>query len=58
MATRPAWTVINNKVVRLNYDFVFNPGFSKSQKQKNVEALHASIGKKSLEVSNLLIIWE
>jgi hypothetical protein len=51
MATRPAWTVINNKVVRLNYDFVFNPGFSKSQKQKNVEALHASIGKKSLEVS-------
>ena len=34
MATRPAWTVINNKVVRLNYDFVFNPGFSKSQKQK------------------------
>ena len=43
--------MINNKVVRLNYDFVFNPGFSKSQKQKNVEALHASIGKKSLEVS-------
>ena len=51
MATRPAWTVVNNRVIRLNYNFVFNSGFSKTQKQKNVVALHSSIGRKSLEVS-------
>ena len=51
MATRPAWTVVNNRVIRKNYDFVFNPGFSVTQKQKNVKALHAAIGERVLEVS-------
>lgn len=51
MATRPAWTLANNRVIRMNYEFAFNPGFSKTQKQKNVKALHSSIGKKTLEVS-------
>lgn len=52
MATRPAWTVDDrNRVVRRNYEFVFNPGFSVTQKQKNVKALHETIGQSSLEVS-------
>ena len=51
MAIRPAWTVINNQIVQKNYEFVFNPGFSKTQKQKNVKALHSAIGKRTLEVS-------
>ena len=51
MASRPAWTVVNNQVIRKNYEFVFNPGFSKTQKQKNIQALHSAIGKKTLEVS-------
>lgn len=55
MATRPAWTVVNNRVVRINYQFTFNPGFSKTQKQKNIREMHnaigGSFGVKSLEVS-------
>lgn len=51
MATRPAWYVRKGKVQRANFDFTFNPGFSVTQKKKNVLALHESIGKKTLEVS-------
>lgn len=51
MATRPAWYVRKGKVQRANFDFTFNPGFSATQKKKNVIALHESIGKKTLEVS-------
>lgn len=51
MATRPAWTVVNNRVIRMNYEFTFNPGFSKTQKQKNVQALHSAIRERTLEVS-------
>ena len=51
MATRPAWTVVNNRVIRMNYEFTFNPGFSKTQKQKNVKALHSAIRERALEVS-------
>ena len=51
MATRPAWFVRKGKVQMANFDFTFNPGFSATQKKKNVAALHESIGKKSLEIS-------
>ncbi len=51
MAIRPAWD-FNDKVLnKTNYEFEFNAGFSKTQKQKNVIALHKSIGKTCLEVS-------
>ncbi len=53
MATRPAWTVDErNYVLRRDFEFKFNPGFAASQKKKNVEALHESIGKKALEISS------
>ena len=52
MATRPAWMVNDKgKVIRKNFEFSFNSGFSSSQKKKNVIALHQAIGKKTLEVS-------
>ena len=51
MATRPAWCVENGKIRRENYNFTFNPGFSITQKKKNIVALHESIGKKALEIS-------
>lgn len=51
MAIRPAWTVVDNRIIQVDYEFVFNPGFSKVQKQKNIQALHSAIGEKTLEVS-------
>ncbi len=51
MATRPAWKIENNKVVKNNFDFTWNPGLAPSQKRKNIKALHESIGEPTLEVS-------
>lgn len=51
MAIRPAWTIVDNRIIQIDYNFVFNPGFSKVQKQKNIQALHSAIGEKALEVS-------
>lgn len=51
MAERPAWCFKENRIIRQNFEFVYNSGFSITQKRKNVKALHESIGKKSLEVS-------
>lgn len=55
MAMRPAWKVektkIFFKVVRNNFEFKFNPGFSVTQKRKNIDALHQAIGDKALEIS-------
>lgn len=56
MATRPAWTVKNGKVIREDFDFTWNGGFAVTQKQKNINALHRAIqeakGEKALEVSS------
>ena len=51
MAERPAWCFKENQIIRQNFEFVYNSGFSITQKRKNVKALHESIGKKALEVS-------
>lgn len=51
MAIRPAWTVVDNRIIQVDYEFVFNPGFSKVQKQKNIQALHSAIGERALEIS-------
>lgn len=55
MAVRPAWRVLKTqeflKIVKNNFEFKFNPGFSVVQKRKNVIALHQAIGDKALEVS-------
>lgn len=51
MTKRPAWSLFNNRIVRKNFEFEFNPGFSVTQKKKNVKALHKAIGGKTLEVS-------
>lgn len=56
MATRPAWTVNNNIVVKNSFDFTWNGGFAVVQKQKNIVNLHKSIktatGQKALEISS------
>ena len=56
MAVRPAWTVRDGRVVRREFEFVWNGGFALSQKQKNVRNLHqairASCGQDALEVSS------
>lgn len=56
MATRPAWTVKNNTVICEQYVFTWNGGFSITQKQKNIRALHQAIkdayGQTALEVSS------
>lgn len=56
MATRPAWTITDNKVVSSDFEFTWNGGFSVVQKQKNVSALHEAIRNKyneyALEVSS------
>lgn len=56
MATRPAWTIKNGKVMREDFDFAWNGGFAITQKQKNINALHAAIqeakGEEALEVSS------
>ena len=55
MAVRPSWRVMKTqeflKIVKNNFEFKFNPGFSVVQKRKNVIALHQVIGDKALEVS-------
>lgn len=55
MATRPAWTIHDNKIITESFDFKWNGGFAVSQKKKNVMALHNAIkgknSKNSLEVS-------
>lgn len=56
MATRPAWTIKNGKVMREDFDFAWSGGFAITQKQKNINALHVAIreakGEKALEVSS------
>lgn len=56
MATRPAWTIKNGKVMREDFDFAWNGGFAITQKQKNINALHVAIqeakGEEALEVSS------
>lgn len=53
MAIRPAWSFNGEKgeIIEKEFSFVFNPGFSKTQKQKNIIALHETIGMPTLEVS-------
>lgn len=55
MAVRPAWRVLKTqeflKIVKNNFEFKFNPGFSVVQKRKNIIALHQVIGDKALEIS-------
>ena len=55
MATRPAWALKNNRVIRYNFDFTWNGGFAVSQKQKNIKALHEAIDRQfkeqALEIS-------
>ncbi|MCX8075295.1 MAG: hypothetical protein N2749_06915 [Clostridia bacterium] len=56
MAERPTWKIQNDEVVVENFNFKWNPGFSKQQKERNVQALHEAICKidsdaKVLEVS-------
>ena len=56
MASRPAWTVKNGKVIAEYFEFEWNGGFAVVQKQKNITALHQQISKKynekALEVSS------
>lgn len=56
MATRPAFSVRQGKVVSEIYSFEWFPGFAVSQKQKSIESLHNAIRKadvagKPLEIS-------
>lgn len=55
VAIRPAWKITKTesfiKIVKKNFGFEFNPGFSATQKRKNVIALHKAIGENALEVS-------
>ena len=43
MAKRPAWGVQDDVVICENFDFMWSGGFSITQKQKNIRALHQSI---------------
>ncbi len=43
MAKRPAWSIQKDGVICESFDFVWNGGFSVTQKQKNIKALHQSI---------------
>lgn len=43
MAKRPAWTIENDHVICEEFEFEWNGGFALVQKQKNIDALHASI---------------
>lgn len=56
MATRPAWTIHDGKIIKEDFDFAWNGGFAISQKQKNINALHTAIkkakGEEALEVSS------
>lgn len=43
MAKRPAWSVQDDVVICENFDFMWSGGFSITQKQKNIRALHQSM---------------
>lgn len=45
MAKRPAWSVQDDVVICENFDFMWSGGFSITQKQKNIRALHQSTDK-------------
>jgi len=51
MATRPAWSVMDGAIICQKYEFSWNNGFSISQKQKNVKALHQAIKDSSNETA-------
>ena len=51
MAKRPAWSVQDDVVICENFDFMWSGGFSITQKQKNIRALHQSIYEMKLEKS-------
>ena len=55
MATRPAWTLSEGRVIHRDFEFQWNSGFAVSQKQKNVRGLHQAIrnatGETALEIS-------
>lgn len=56
MAKRPAWSIIDGKVISREFEFTWNGGFALAQKQKNIKALHQAIqeqtGETALEVSS------
>ena len=56
MASRPAWTVKNNRVICEEFEFEWNGGFAFVQKQKNITNLHNAIkinrGEIALEISS------
>lgn len=55
LAKRPGWSIQDGVIVCENFEFKWNGGFSITQKQKNVKALHQSIfeakNEAALEVS-------
>jgi len=51
MAIRPAWYTKDGIVIKKDFSFEWNPGFSISQKKKNIVNLHNAINGKSLEIS-------
>jgi type I restriction enzyme M protein len=56
MASRPAWTIRDGKVIRRDYEFAWNGGFAITQKQKNIRALHKAIldttGETAIDISS------
>lgn len=56
MAYRPAWKIGDGKVIRRDFEFVWNGGLSVTQKRRNIRALHQSVedstGQTVLEVSS------
>lgn len=56
MAKRPAWSIQKDAVICESFVFAWNGGFSVTQKQKNIKALHQSIyavkQEEALEVSS------
>ena len=51
MASRPGFYILNSQVTSKNASFEWAGGFAVSQKKKNVDRLHSSLGKSSLKVS-------
>ncbi|HRU52857.1 MAG TPA: hypothetical protein P5543_11785 [Planctomycetota bacterium] len=60
MATRPAWSLTDRAVICREFEFNWNGGFSITQKQKNIKALHWAIENSTkepaLEVSTKSLI--
>ena len=56
MAFRPAWTIVENKIMCKEFCFEWNGGFAISQKKKNIANLHLAIkemtNETALEVSS------